>query len=396
MAITHNTINYAYQALFVGPTPATGGHFFSGTTKLAENVGSGNFLKQLHRIQTCNYSSSVNRVNIQQFGQHAAIDRPIIETPTVSLSFSYLLANFWNENVLGFHTSGLYSCVSGLINKSQDDKNYFLKIAEEGVDAILDTRSNSNNYTMGFGNGYITSYATQAAVNGFPSVDVTVEALNWTVDTGISGLIPAIFPDNGARITGYRYLLPTATGSPGTGNMDISVLRPGDITLTIREREADDEGTLENATGPYNTVGVAVDEAHIQGYSLSFSLAREMIQSLGTKFAKTRQIAFPIDIALSVDLLPTRYITGTWSDLVQCDKAYDIVINLKKPVCPGETPQPVICRYIVKNAKLDTSSSNSAIGGNKSASLAFTAQMGGPNESTVGLFMSGLVDPNLS
>ena len=57
----------------------------------------------LYGIQNVNYSFAVSRQDVNCFGQLASVDRIITETPTVSFDTSYYLANFGNENKLGFH-----------------------------------------------------------------------------------------------------------------------------------------------------------------------------------------------------------------------------------------------------------------------------------------------------
>lgn len=395
MSISHNRVTSANQALYAGPSISTGGHFIglqgaSATPqRVAENQGSGNLITQLYRIQSVNSSWNLNRVNVNQFGELAAIDRVILDPPTVNLSFNYLLANMYNESGLGFHTQGSLSCISGILDKTQDDRNFFLRIAPEGQDAVGDTTSDVNTFTYGFGNGFLTSYTTQASVGGFPTVDVGVECLNMTFDTGISGWIPAIIPVNGARMTGFRYLLPTASGNPGTGYLDISVLRPGDITMDFSQREADDEGNHSAATDPYNTVGVSISDAHIQSYNLSFNLGREQMRRLGSKFAFSREITFPVDVNLSVDAIVTQITTGSIADFLTCDKAYDIGINIKRPACIDE-PAPVIARYKIRNAKLNGQSYSSDIGSNMRVSINWSTQIGSARATGVGLFMSGI------
>ena len=395
MAISHNRISSANQALYVGPSPSSGGHFMglqggSATPqKVAENQGSGNLITQLYRVQSVNSSWNVNRVNVNQFGELAAIDRVILDPPTVNLSFSYLLANMYNESGLGFHTQGSLSAISGLLDKTQEDRNFFLRIAPEGQDAVGDTASNIDTFTYGFGNGFLTSYTSQASVGGFPSVDVGVECMNMTFDTGISGWIPAIIPVNGARMTGFRYLLPTASGSPGTGYLDISVLRPGDITMDFSQRDAEDEGNLNAPSSAYNTVGVSISDAHIQSYNLSFNLGREQMRRLGSKFAFSREVTFPVDVNLSVDAIVTQITTGTISDFLTCDKSYDIGINIKRPACIGD-PTPVIARYKVRNAKMNGASYSSDIGSNQRVSINWTTQVGSARATGIGLFMSGI------
>jgi hypothetical protein len=44
-------------------------------------------------------------------------------------------------------------------------------------------------------------------------------------------------------------------------------------------------------------------------------------------------------------------------------------------------------RYTLKGAKLDSQEFSSAIGDNKSVTLGFSAQIGGPNDTNKGLFI---------
>jgi hypothetical protein len=376
-----NKITYQGQVLYVGPTPATGQHFNSGNSGVNQIV-------QLHRVQSCNYDYNVARVDVNQFGELGAIDRVILDTPTVGLNVTYLLANFWNERNLGFNVDGTVTCISGILNKTADEKNYFLKVSDDGVDGVGDT--DTSVATVGFGNGFISSYTSEASVGAFPMVSLNIEALNNTWDNSISGYNPAVNPADGQRITTWRYRVPTATSNAGGGDLDISVLRPGDITITFKQRNAADEGILANATGVYNTLGADINDIKIQSYRLAVALSRQPIQKLGNKFAFSREITLPINATLSIEAILGDITTGSLSDVVNCDNSYDITIQLKKPDdCSGGT-KPVICQYQLKNCKLNSQSYASNIGNNKTVTLEFAAQVGGPNQANVGLFMSGL------
>lgn len=380
---------YNQQFLYVGPAPSTGQHFKQFS---AESVFTGsNLLTGLYRIQSCNYSFNINRTPVYQFGEQVAIDRPILETPTVGLSFNYLLANAWNERALGLCVDGRQPALSGIVNRTQDDKNYFLKIAPEGVDAVSDTTDNVDVSVIGFGNGFLTSYSTQASVGSFPTVDVSVAALNMTMGTGISGKLPSIFPDNGVRVNQFSYVIPTALSSPNTGLLDISVLRPGDITMTVYQRAAQDEGILSTASGAYITIGPNINTANIQSYSLSFDLGREPLQALGSRYAKSRLISFPIDVSLSVDAIVGDLTTGSLSEIINNDGSYDIIININKPVAPGD-PTVRMMEYKIKNAKLNGQSYSNSIGDNLSVSFDFSSSIGSASASSIGLFLSGVVD----
>ena len=111
-----NRVIYQSEALYVGPTPSTGANP-AGATDFDARV------KQLHRVQTANYSFNIERTDVNQFGELAAIDRVSLDTPTVTLDFSYLVANLQNERSLGFVVDGSNTCIKNLIDKSHDDKN---------------------------------------------------------------------------------------------------------------------------------------------------------------------------------------------------------------------------------------------------------------------------------
>ena len=69
-----NRVIYQSEALFAAPT--------GSTTLTAAN-------HNLRRIQSCNYNFAIQRQDINQYGELAAIDRLIIQEPTVSVDMSY-------------------------------------------------------------------------------------------------------------------------------------------------------------------------------------------------------------------------------------------------------------------------------------------------------------------
>jgi len=58
--------------------------------------------EQLNRVQSANYSFTINRQDVNQFGDLARIDSLVLDPPTVSLDFSYYLTDGFNERALGF------------------------------------------------------------------------------------------------------------------------------------------------------------------------------------------------------------------------------------------------------------------------------------------------------
>jgi hypothetical protein len=374
-----NRINYPVQALYVGPTPSTGNQFAGGVL----NSGATK-VSQLYRVQSCNYSWNVPLTDVQQMGETAAVDRVQLSSPNVSLDFNYVLSSLYNESGLGFNTDGTVSCLSGILTQVSDDKNYWLKINPEGVDANGSTINSQNIIVIGVGNGFVSSYSSQASVGGLPQNSVSVQGLNMAWTTGISGIIPAVDPSVGTRMSNVMFVLPNATGSPGTGNLGISVLRPGDISLSFTKTDG----------SAYDGVGADINDAKIQSYNLSFDLNREVIEKLGSRYAYTRQPQFPVTVNLSVDAIVGDITTGDLSSYIACDKNYNVQIDIRKPDCTlVGNARPVLVRYQVKNAKLASQNYSSAINGNKTVTLNFESQIGGIQQTDRGIFLSGVLTP---
>ena len=85
--MARNRVIYQSEALYVGPTPIAGAH-------------DRDTVLQLQRVQSANYSFNLERQDVNQFGELASIDRVILSAPTVSLDFSYLVANLYNLSLI--------------------------------------------------------------------------------------------------------------------------------------------------------------------------------------------------------------------------------------------------------------------------------------------------------
>ena len=386
-----NRIIYQSEALYVGPAPATGFHFVNAAgvkTNRQEDAGgwawiSGNLVKQLQRIQTANYSFNVERTDVNQFGQLAAIDRVILTQPTVSLDFSYINGNLANENILGFtivsgNTDSTVSAISGFLNKVGDERNYFIRTVAEGNDAVGYAGATGTNGIIGIGNGYITSFSHEGSVGNFPTTTINVEGINMNFQQGLSGnLIPAVNPVNGLPVsadgtTGVYYQIPATIQNVGIGSGNaISALRPGDITLTLSNTSAG---------------GADATQANVQSYTLSFDLARTPIEKLGNRFAFAKEIDFPLAVTLSVDAQVTDMITGNLANIVANDgQTYNPEITIKSPT----DSNLIMANYSLKGAKLDSQEFSSDIGANKTVTLTFSTQVGGPQDTNNGLFING-------
>ena len=379
-----NRIIYQSEAVYAGPAAPQG-------TYVSEIAGGSNPLN-LQRVQSVNYGFDVTRTDVNQFGELAAIDRVILESPTVSLDFSYYVANFANEDVLGFNINAhntaygsLTSAITNFLDRSKDERNYYVKVVRDGIDAIgaLDADRTGTTYsdTIGIGNAFVTSYSTEASVGDFPTASVTVEALNIKFDAGTTGnLTPEVNPANGTAQSTLYYGLPATAqhATSTTAVKDVSTVRPGDITLDIGL-------TSEGLAGStHEKLGADISDLKVQNYSLSFDLAREPLNKLGSKFAFARVITFPVTVTLSVDALLGELADGNLAEVLVDDFAYDTTINMSS----GNSK--IFMAYVLKNAKLDSHAYSSTIGDNKSVTMNFSAQIGSKAQTTKGLMMSGV------
>ena len=226
--------------------------------------------------------------------------------------------------------------------------------------------------------------------------------------TNISGSNPAVIPTDGtiASWSGYvggansaqtnGWLAPTTVANPApitlpippksltssgtnpTGS--ISTLRPGDITFSLTKSD-----------GTANLIeGATISDAPLQSYTISFDMGRTPIDKIGSRFAFARPVDFPVTATLSLDALVTDITTGTVANIVNCDESYDATIILSKPQpCgPQASKEAVVC-YEAKGLKLESQSYTSTIGDNKSVTFDFSCQIGSPEQTDVGIFMSG-------
>lgn len=335
---------------------------------------------QLHRIQDVSHSVEVTRTDVNEFGKLAALSREVIESPTVSLDFTYFIVDGKNEKNLGFTIDGSTSALSGIMkeNTVEAEKNYFILTVPEGEDATngVGYGDGANNGAIGIGNGYITSYGMTASVGDIPSASVSVEASNLRFDTSSSGIPnPAINVVDGNPMVG-TVNIPTSS----TGSLSAAALRPGDVTI--------DFGTSNLQMGGAILPGMTASgksTANVQNFTLDLPLSRTPLNRIGNVFPFSRELDFPINATLNVSANLTDLSSGTLQELI-CSEAStrDITITMNNR-CGGGTS--VI--YTMKSAQLDSQNMNSTIGDNKSVDLTFSTQIGGPSDTSNGIFISG-------
>ena len=100
-----------------------------------------------------------------------------------------------------------------------------------------------------------------------------------------------------------------------------------------------------------------------------------------------------MNASLSIDAIVTDLTDGNLNDLIDCEKSYDIQIILKGitgSACDSNKTE--IASYIMKNMRPDSQSYSSSIGDNKTVTLDFTTQIGGPRDTEAGVYFKGVTD----
>ncbi len=355
--------------VFVAPAGQSGN---SATGQFASSGNSGlSFIGQLSRIQSADLSIGFNRTDINEFGILQRIDSEIITSPTFTLNFSYFPTDGQNENILGLNAKGNASFVSGLLTKASDSKNYFVSYAPNGQDDDGYTPF-TNRDVASLGNGFISNYSLNGAVNQPLRADVTVEGLNCVFFTGASGQTPAVDPLSSNRITTWNWQLPV--GDAVTGTNSISIVRPGDIILSI-----------PNAAAFGSTISGTFG-AQIQSFTLSVPISREKILRLGSPFSVSEEINFPVNCTLSVQGLQTNLQPAGFDTLVCNDVPYNLNILMRQPSCNGTGLTALNVQF--NNAFLTSQRIGQTVGGDGTVSYDFSTQLAGPT-SLGGVVFSG-------
>ncbi len=349
--------------------------------------------EQLNRVQSANYSFTINRQDVNQFGDLARIDSLVLDPPTVSLDFSYYLTDGFNERALGFfvqHT-GVTASSQRFANATSDSvgnfasghltsssgANFFITTSPDGEDLNKNPSEalNASDSVIGIGNCYVSDYSVDLSVGSLPTVNVTVEGANMLSSASGAGFSsPAIDQEDGTSVTNIINLPnPTQDGGIATKGGPITALRPGDVTLDLTNVDGESLVKLQGADG-----------AHVQSASISIPLSRSPIDRLGSRFPFAREVDFPVNATMNISAIVADTQAANLADILNSG-VQEASITIKDH---QTTPEDAVI-YTMKGLKIDSQSFSSSIGSNKTVDLTFSTQIGGPNDSLNGIFMSG-------
>ncbi len=408
--MARNRVIYQSQALYIAPNSTgiqTSGYGIAeATTKTADyttgQLSSGiSLLYKLDRVQNCNFNFTINRQDINELGQLARIDSIVNDTPTVGLDFSYYVTDGLNERLMGFNFSGRSltadsacvsgsSAISGLMVDTQGN-NFYILTVDEGEDVVgANLVSGGSSSIIGVGNGFITEYSLDASVGSIPTASVTVEGFNIKSDvnrtqllnngsTVLTGRSPAIDYSQtpATRLTGINrgYIISGANNTPGVST--VSALRPGDIILSLPVNDG------------FTELDDAGNKAHVQSFAFTIPLTRTVLQRLGNVFGFARVLEVPLNMDVTINAIVNELQEADIFDQLcgSADKK-NFTVTLNQCADVGGTVTPKLV-YIVKGAILTSENFSTDIGGNQTVDLTYSVQIGGANDTTNGIFMSG-------
>jgi hypothetical protein len=369
---------------------------------VSKNIASttSNEHAQLRRVQSANYNFSIERQDVNQFGQLARIDSLVLKSPTVSLDLTYYPTDGYNEKLMGFYvqtgTQSSANFVSGQMGNSSG-QNYYIITAEESSDlnTLTGATALAGKQAIGIGNGFLSNYTFNASVGNIPTVSVTIEALNiksvaisGTYATGTGSGVPVYTGNYLATpaidpVLGTDIWITGAIPSPDEASIAsgyLAALRPGDITLDLGAYGA---SSVTGAT-PISKVSGSEGTLNIQSASISVPLSRTPIERLGSRFAFARVVDFPIVATLNVSAILNDIEAKNLAQFLDDSTKRDISLTVRKP---GSSLAAM--RFDFKGSQLQSESFSSSIGANKTVDLVFQTQIGGPTDSNNGIYLSG-------
>ena len=378
---TRNRVIYQSEAIFASSTGVS--------TLTAASHG-------VRRVQSCNYNLAIQRQDINQFGELAAIDRLILQEPTVGVDLTYYFEpTGFNERHLGLHTNtytlgaatgdstvadhALVDIISGV--GTFDQRNIFILTSAPGIDAndtglsamaLQDASGFSSSYDgiIGIGNAFLTSWSLEASVGSIPTVSCAFEGQNIVFTGDLSTSLTPTGVPNPAIVDGNdpgsTVSIPSGAGLFDSA-LEIAAVRPGDVTLSLGSSGTDNKPM----------VGLTESDLKIQSATVAMSVNREPLRKLGKLFAFAREITFPVNCTMTVNAIVGASSSQKLFSLLSANgdaPKFNCVLTLIGYLSGSATAKTAAIS--LKGAKLNSQNITSSIGPGKAVTLEFSAQIG--------------------
>lgn len=331
------------------------------------------FPEPIAGINSCDFNINITREDVPGYGQYISDKVPVVY-PNVDLNFSFYSISFVNEGFIGLNVEEpTQNCLKYILDKSRDQRNYFVFVAPEGADAYGLSGADEGVAILGIGNCYLSSYSVSAAVGDFPVTSVTVQGMNVRSYTGgVMKETPEINPIiNEEHSSSYFEI-----GQFGLDPLIVNVVRPGDIEV--------DFSSVDDLFYTYSG-------ASVQSFNISLNLQRQEITHLGQKYPHRKDVILPVDVSFQAVIRAKDLNNDSLQQYLCGTGLYNANIRFKRASCGGDGEE--IIGYSIRGLRLDSQSSS--FGGPSEPQMIttnWTAQILGTGDSSRGLFMSGSFD----
>lgn len=406
----NNRITYQNEFLYTC-LDATGYHFNGNTSEDPNDLfrnrpfhePNGNLVKQLHRIQNINHGFTMNRQDINVYGQAARIDSVSVQHPSVYLDFEYLLADGYNETVCGFVTDGKAQCVSKHLMRHMDiGQNFFIVTGPQNYDIVGTPLSQFEGHinVVGIGNCFLNQYAVTAEVGQFPKAKLSYEAYNIkSYDSISNNYIPSINTKTQESCPDIKFSIPDTfesfTYPKLIGLNDIEYrnasrgITPASIRLYLDDpavisQQIDSSGLMKRGN------------AIIQGFTINMPLSNTKLSGLGRKFEVTRVHNYPSNVTIKINAILSELKKDANLYEHLCNKTFHEIYITMHDHCSidachnGLIQSDAQITFRLKNVVLISEGLDHSVSDpHRIVELELNCQIAGPEDNNSGLFIWG-------
>ena len=285
----------------------------------------GSSIDNLMRIQSASYSINQNPAQIKSIGSDNIIkingQAPVVRSPDVEFSLSYLFCEGHNENTIGFYLGDDGSIFKNyLSNSSGDDINIFLVASNSDTSRDLNLQplgSFDGFNVIGIGNAFLRSYQYQASVGSLPVCSLSYIGSNIEYNAYDSDSLPK-FP---SFKLGVNNLKSSEEFSIDDNTFDSyfdsepSVIKPGEIQVRFTKTNGSRGGSSIESIG-----------AAIQSISINVGLERQDIYGFGSNMPFDRKFKLPIIGEISAEFIIRGFNQDEISGFFDRNNIFDIKI----------------------------------------------------------------------
>lgn len=265
-------------------------------------------------------------------------DQVAVQRPRAELNLTWLFASGVNEAAIGLVSSpsGTISALSA----ANDERNYYLLVNQDNLDAIGHVDPGSR--VLALGQGVLTRYGFSAQVGQPSAANATIEGLNLLIQpSGSNQPLPALHKQGGSGLTGL-YTLPV----PSQTVSSYFEAAPASIVLTF-------------ATGC--ALGVLLSGQNacpVESFGFTVELPRTEMRDLGWAYPAARPVVWPAVIGIQATARLNQFQLDALNRPTCPDTGHAFAVGFKNSCSTQDA-----FAFQFNGAKLDSQSIGVSVGG---------------------------------